>query len=588
MDDNDFDLEPINRGRWKPFALTGVLALAAVGVWFANARLSADRSAESLREASTHWNRLSRCLVGERLPEGERVSTFVRRIEVGLPPVDPAASAAERQALWPYRCAQHASRMTHALFEMGSAGERYRMLAAFASRAATALETGELHTGRDDPRAYLDEIFELARRAQLPPGERATGPLPPPAAHPLAARALSALFAGEDAASVVGSDPVPSRALRILVGGAARRVCTLGARPEPERSLTFARCETLPFARAPASAELVAAEDDAPTLVRVRAAGTESWDLHPAARGASRLFAGAFGAFAEASGRLTVLSRAAASVHSNAAGYELVRLDGEAASRPRALALPAPATLITPTLVWNHVVVSASVGDLSSSANSVVSARLFAAALDESAPRFAEIGALPAGAAPPLLACRTEQSLVLGARGQDDRVALSFLRASGWSRPVETTAPVGASFTCRGTEATFTWTEISPHRFIHQVRCTPAGCSASRGTLPEFDGEMLVSDLDGRVLFLGVPRGGLGLRMRLAPVADVYSTNDVVVIDDAAHGGLAIEAPRQIFVRASSAVVLVTSTGTAHETYGVQFDAAGGFRGVRPIESNTR
>jgi hypothetical protein len=603
MSENDLELEPMHRGRLRPVLITaGVLLVGAFAAhrvhdWFATARRG-----EQLRRTSTAWNELRHCLVGDGPPEGERASTVVRRTEIGQPASVRALPPAERIRQWPYRCATHASVMTHALFEADSDDPQHRMLAMLASRAASALEEARLRTGAHERLSYIDELFETARRAQLPPGDPASGPPPPPPppARPLTARALTPLFSGSGTGTVLGSDPVASRTLRVLFGESQRQLCVLRPSTNPRASLSTAQCRELPFADAPARVELPAATDDAPPMVRVRRAdaaeGTGA-DLYALSSSTEPLHRGGLGTFVDGEGRARVLLRDP----SSASSWRLASIAANAPASTQPLRLPFDTTAPAPVaLVLEREVFAigrtgsvatrarpdagALAPDAGPDGGSLASEAIERAAtvLTTSNPRTHDIGPVPApGGAAGVRACRAGETLAVAVFGEGDRAAVMFQRDGRWSPPVSTTARAGA-FTCRDGEATVTWTETAPRRLVHQVRCTARGCQGAEGPLPDFGAEPAVTDLDGRVLLLVSPGPGRGLWMRLAPLERLADAPDVVLVDDAEHGGLHLNADVRPFVRGNTAVVFVTAAGEQHATYALRIAADGVFSAVTP------
>jgi hypothetical protein len=590
MDQDELEFEPMHRGRLRPLLLAAGVVLVGAGVAYAvNSRFSGARRRAQLARTATAWNQLRRCLVGEALRPGERPSALVRRTELGLPRAVYTLPPAERVRQWPFRCASPASVMTHALFESGSDDPQHRMLAMLASRAASALERGQLHTGTQDRLGYIDELFEVARRAHLPPGEPAAGPLPPPPVQPLSPRAMTALFADAGRATVVASDPVAGRALRVVVGATTRRLCQFPFASEPARQLASVRCTEVRFADAPARVEILGADDAAPAVLRVRRGDGPEGDLYLAAAPTTPLHQGNLGGYVDASGAVATLQRAP----SPGASWSLVRLAPPAAPAVTPLALPfEPAATVTPLVLEREVLVvsAARVEGAGDAAVSTGGTQRLATVPFPGAPGAAarELGVVPAPAGTmPVVACRAGTMLSVAVFGGDDHAAVVFRTDAGWSPPRSVSARAGA-FTCREREATLTWTETTPARLVRQVRCTPEGCRSEQGPLPDFGAEPAATDLAGRVLLAVSPGPGRGLRLRLAPVAQLEEADDLVVFDDADHGGLQLEPVGRPLVRGDAAVVLVTAASETHPTYAVRVDASGAFAPVRHLDGPAR
>jgi hypothetical protein len=115
---------------------------------------------------------------------------------------------------------------------------------------------------------------------------------------------------------------------------------------------------------------------------------------------------------------------------------------------------------------------------------------------------------------------------------------------------------------------------------LRQSRCTAAGCRDAQGPLPQIDPDPIYVDVDGRVLVAAPLESGGGLRIRVASVEQLWSTDDSIVVDDGDHGGLAVRTVAGIFVRGNAAVVLASSPESDGATYAVRVDATGAFRAI--------
>jgi hypothetical protein len=640
MSDDDLDLQPMNRGRYRPMLIgLVVVAVGAGAAVMINARLAGSRRTDALARAGTAWNQLRRCLVGEGPPRGERIAAYARRIELGLPQSERDADPGARGSAWPFRCARPANLLTHALFESGSAEERHRLLAMMASRASMALESGELHSAREDRQGYLDELFAAAEQAELPAGDPATNLPPPTPAHPLTATSMNAIFAGAESAGIAGVEPVArAGAARVVAGTSRFRACTLAA---GERPLSSVRCDDLPFAGATSAPELVSVEGDGPAWVRAQAPSGES-DLYRVGSAQPMLRGGRDG-YVNAAGLAASLREVPGPRPAGApegARWEVVWAGEGAAARVNVPVVVPPGSgeaVWGPALVGDRVLLvvpradtaaahapgdagasadagpsdAAVDGSVDAAADAAVDASRDAgdagdAARPSAPPRAGTLfaGQIPAsgdgpitlasvGPLPPLAsdarthACATTDGTAIWFPAVGDRAALVFATATGANAPVEGDAPARATLTCRDATATLTWTEIGAVRRLHQLRCTAHGCTAVQGPMPDFDGDALVADLDGRVLLVGTPRGG-GLRMRVGEVGQIHQAPEITVIDDAAHGGLALAPLRALVPSGSAAVVLVTNTTLAEESYAIRLDASGSFAPVRVRTATTR
>jgi hypothetical protein len=617
MEPDDLDLEPMDRGRQKPIIIgIVVVAVAAVIAYVVQSRFKGTRESDEITRTTNAWNELRRCLVGDYLHAGQRASRVVRAIEVGLPRAIEDIAPDEREGQWPFRCATHASVMTHALFEAHTDDANLQMMAALASRAATFLEHGRLQTGTHDPNTYLDELFEVVRRAHLPAGSPPHGPLPPAPVEVLAPTRMTPILADRGAATFVSTDPIVSRTLRVVMGQTDRSVCVFAAGADDASLLSRARCQNVRAAGSPNVVHLLAADDAAPAFLRIGDDGI----VNAATRSAVSLPAG-LGAIAtgylDADSSLRLATAVAPPPSPTASAWTLTTLHGDDAPVTSTLRAPFADAERTgaPVLVGSQWLVAQSIhaaapttagpdagahdastatsdaGDASTTTHDSV--RLYASALPTRANEVAT--ATPIGDAPiaaidaHISACRTESTLAVVVRGANDASsAITFFEDGHWSAPV-VAETARASLSCRAHEVSFTWLETSPHRWIRQVRCTTAGCNESHGSFPTFPGDVLpaVADVDGKVLLLASPGPGHGLVAVYAPVTDLARTDRRVVLDDGDHGGLDIDPRIQIFVRGAAAIALVSATAEPFPTYAIRFDAQGNFRGAPPVGAAT-
>jgi len=652
---DDLDLQPMNTGRYRP-VIIGIIVLAiGVGVALAVTRKfnAADRGTQ-LRVAATAWNAFQRCLIGSYEPHGESIAARVRRIEIGIPISQRHPDLVQHGTAWPFRCAGYATRITHAIFESHSEESNHRLLMALASRAATALDEGELRTGRNQRLSYIDELFEVARRAALPPGEPARNSVPPEPGNPLTPRAMTPLFQGVDAAQFLAQDPQPGRALHVAVGGAHRRLCESFPGTDAARALTTMRCTELdaipagvPVAVPPVADDIAGWVFGTPNaqgqfaLYRLgvtqplRTGDVAEWIDGP--RDAPRVVS-------LVSGPAPVAPGARPRGGEDEVRWRIVRTLVTQRPPPRTdggtnapveidLALPEPASLdvLHPTIVGGFVFVAhaapasagaggggggdgggidvadgatdaaidtaadgvrgdASAADADGSFGDGASApaaplggpaTLYARTLEgDASARFERVGTLQdvaRGASAE--SCRTQETTAIAIRSRDS-VHVVFSTNGAWSAPVHADIPP-ATLTCHGREIAFTWTETTPRRLIHQTRCTVTGCQTSQGPFPEFESPPMVTDLAGRVLILHTA-GGSGVRMRLAPLARIASSDDVFIVDDDRHGGLATQPLSPIFVRDGVAIVFATSRADPNDVYALRIAADGTFSAVRP------
>lgn len=482
-----------------------VLALGANAVWRWRAR-----SAARVR-ASEAWAAYSECVLGEPLRAGERPSVRIGRIEMNLPdPDDPPLDAA-----WPARCAYHLDELHRAV----SGGRLARINPALAELDVLA-QRAHVDLAPADTPDLADELWAAAAHSGLPvplsPPHTKDRPAPRPA-EPLTVASLPPLPV-EIHVAPEEVDHLPADGLRLLFAGPAGDSTLCSFRPDDHG---------LPFRTAHCADDVVptATDDRTPGFLR------------------------------NVKGRFDT--------------FELIRpLLG---ADPQIISLPAGTEaigLFSDQLVW-----------VTSGRRILV--RTVPQGAAELGPPF-DLGEV-VGTSPELAACRSESALIVRVRSYDDTasarrafatVAIRTLGelaeggGGGWERvPKEVAIQADADFTCRGSEATFTWLDRD---VIRQARCTKAGCrEEASGTLAllwDSGRANRVSDLDGKAILVGlgmtagpVVAGSVRtVRMRVAPVREMAHAPDIVVLGDAAHEGVG-ETDVHVYVRRGAALVLVTS-----------------------------
>jgi hypothetical protein len=203
------------------------------------------------------------------------------------------------------------------------------------------------------------------------------------------------------------------------------------------------------------------------------------------------------------------------------------------------------------------------------------------------------VGAVPTARYPNLQGCILDDGSIAALVSADGVAAVAFHGAAGWSSVVQSpwTWVRGTTMTCRPGELVLTAIKAGA---ISQLRCTASGCA--RADAPPLDAswtrgdpeltEVSVNDLDGKVLVVGAAKqnGRFGyaegsIRFRLAPIGDLATTPDVVIVgaDDSDYGIDWMHA--QTFVRGSAALVLLS--GYASRFFAVRIDATGALTPVR-------
>jgi hypothetical protein len=492
-----------------------VLTLGADALWQWRTRTHA------LRRASEAWSAYASCVLGAPLRDGERATARLRDIEMNLP------AASDSDGTWPSRCAYHLDEIHDAL--AGARLTRNKKLAQLdeVARAARA------DLAPADAPDLADHLWASIAQASLPPRAHPRAQKDPPAplpAEPLRSATLPPLPVDVRAAPEE-ADRIPGDGLRLLFAPPAGDSALCSFRPD-EHGAPFrtAHCAD--------NIEPTATDDATPGFLR--------------------------------------------SVKGRFDRFELIRpLLG---ADPQIVSMPAGTqaiALLSDQLVW------------------IASGRhLFARTVPQGTAELGtpvDLGEVR-GTSPEIAACRTETSLVVRVRTYDDDAGLgrawatvALRTGATWERvPEQIAVQVDGDFTCRGREATFTWLERDT---VHQARCTPAGCKTQASdplVLPWDSGRPnRVSDVDGKAILVGIgmtagPVAAASVktvRMRVAPVSEIASAPDVVVLGDPAHDGVDVT-DVHVYVRRGAALVLVSST--EREPFrAIAVAASGAFEGLR-------
>jgi hypothetical protein len=204
------------------------------------------------REAQREGAALFRCLFGPKPAEGELPTLRLRRVFLTAQGLAADEAPSATGPAWPGRCAAHAVKVADALVRGGKADDAPPQ--DFAQKV--------LGTARDaygKPPFAVEALWELASED----GGPADVPLAPAPAAPIDARAPD--LADRLSFADLSADPVPGKALRLLLHGARAnppRICTF------RESLDEARCAFVhERARLTHGVLGPSAEDGAPALV---------------------------------------------------------------------------------------------------------------------------------------------------------------------------------------------------------------------------------------------------------------------------------------------------------------------------------
>ena len=224
---------------------------------------------------------------------------------------------------------------------------------------------------------------------------------------------------------------------------------------------------------------------------------------------------------------------------------------------------------------------------------------------------------------PTLDVCRSERSLVVmfvGSRKRNSALATVLFRTShGWQEPIHIRLGAGRfGFTCRGEGATLSWirsideqpapdawsdahagaSDRAPVRGryeVHRLRCSAEGCGHGRAVVSlhrySLSSRYVAGDLGDAMVVLW--RSAMGdIRMRLAPLEALSSSDEIPLFDDVEHDGFGWDLERDpIFGRAGGVLVLLSQqigTSDASATYGVRIDAKGNVAPVNVFGSDAQ
>ena len=544
------------------------LALAAGAAYAVNARFDREREAHERQRAADAWSDLSRCLAGDLRRVGE-IARTARRAELRVPSTARVLPAAAQAREWPWRCAPYAQSLTQSIFASHSEDPALRLLARFASIAATELSQRALRTERDTPRRYLDELFAAAARANLPPARRSTVAPPPEPMRVLDPSRVRPLLRARGASQLVALPAYDTGALRVLLGRPERRVCDF------DRDLDWPTCERAPALDAIARVSLSPARPPLMPLWRTRG-DHESGELRAPAHPETVLHPRAVDAWRETRDGAVILAALDDTATPRYALFDNAR---------EALALPPIEHLAQPPALFDRHVIVVTENDTAPSSDGGVARRVEVRAATvsrEGAWRFAEPftlrGTVTAAGEVPMRGCWSPTVERVAVYGSDGRGLVLTWREGRFVRADE--VPLGAgTVSCDGAVMRAAWYAPSPSPAVHVTTCD-AQCAHAEAPAPLVDGTPQVAALGARVLVVHTGETFGGLRYRYGPLATIADANDTVVFDDAAHDGVDFDAPATVLTRGDLAVLVATRAAPPYETWAVRIDGQG-FRTVR-------
>jgi len=532
----------VHAAKRRQRAITIGVVIAAVVIAVGGFALSRYMKAQAAARVIDGWSSLSTCLLGTAsLPSGVRPSTRLRAIQLSVLAQADARRTPDKGEPWPDRCSKHAHALYEALQASTLGGERGAALIGATDKLAAALDKKQSYW--QDLSEPIDAVYEQAGKTGLRVVSKPEVAVPPKPVVALNVDQLSSAGGG------VATKPVDLGAVHYQPHAA-----------EVERFIV----EDSSVARAPFSCEIAAgAGRCAPLHAAIVQAARAGYELRgTTAPGAAPLVstgkAGMSGIFRSDSGErideVTSLGdNAGAAATVLALDRKTKRLTLIRASKrhtTRRPISPAPLSIDEPardaTLLWEHLVLIGTKGEQ----------RYLAAAPLEPAPRLLgkleTIGVLPkqqaakraaASGSSRIDGCRAGRTVVARARLAASS-AVSFWLGDRWTEPV--TAPsMSGVLSCHQSEAAITEVRRAGDNPLSTTvahhHCTPAGCQSKLIKMSELmAGQVglapssLVSaiDLDGKLLVVWAAGQRGGVRMRLAPAAQIAKAADVVIYDD--------------------------------------------------------
>jgi hypothetical protein len=517
--------------------------------------------------ARVSFAKLTRCLLGAPLGEGETPAQRMRRIELDLVHAPAATGPA-----WPQRCATYVSE----LVEHAKAPK----LSALRQRLELVVSSPSMYLSDDGGAALVDRLFEEAAKAGVTghEGEVDVPVAPAPATIPGAADMVEL---GKSPGAVERVELAPSATVRFMLGGAEKEAlyCALDSKAAP---LDQARCNAVGRRVANGSVPLSSTKDEA--LYYWDDDPPSAWSLEGLQTQASFTES----AYVYADG--TVGDGVRARPRPN-----LVRVHPAKGKVQVAPITPPPGSRLlgfrAGVMVWK--------GPMRGTGKCPV-------VVQHTQPGPVPLAAeTEPGEIPPdadeIEACRSGDVLALALLGKSAKVkhegepahsvAMLFRTGKTWKKAVLGAAPFGKdvltrTLTCSGDDATLTWLRADDR--IGVVRCTPEGCETKLSEPIRAIGKTLgrrAVSLGDNVLYVRVARTEgpvTGVTdtvvMRLAPLADVAGAPERVVAPDQDHEGLPnIDQGLGLVAGDGAAVVLVHS---GERVLGVRVDASGKVGGL--------
>ena len=526
---------PRNGARSSRRALVAVAVLAALaaGGWWGAGSILAQQAKQQVAD---RWDALRICLLGEGLEPGLRPSERFRFVWLG-------SQDGPAHADWPGRCEPFAQQLDAALATRAA----YEQLGPLPS-AVTIVRSSHPAEHADD----LDLLHGELEMADLPlPRRSGVVPPAPGAARPLMrAEDLGSLGRAPSLGAIDASlDLQNGRMLRLLLREPDTLVCRLNDGPRDQRWQSIA-CRSVPLDHsAQGKLRLAPSEPGAADLIQIYD-GEDSDGFYDATTG-QRIWRPRYfdtQAVVRHSGVTTILHGETREGHEleQVERFRLSTLRPGKRPSARTLRIPAAARvlLMANSLLWWG-------GQQGEDAQGPASSRdqLFAVDLGDGLKEPAArrgLGDIPSGSRHVASCASGDRLALLMASGVRERRYTLLLRSHGRFSPPLDVGVIGGRLELSCQDGGAVLSRLG-ETAITLWRCTADGCARSAShELPMLrEGAAALAPLNDEVVLVWT-RPGEALRIRSGPADRLHQLADTLILDDADHDGLEVEALRLV------------------------------------------
>lgn len=543
---------------------------------------AAERTAAAVAATQVAWPKLARCLLGDA-PKGTRPSDWMRRVELAQ------LAGATSEDPWPTRCRPAVVATIDAIEgleepEAIASHQPLRHLLALERDASAGDEPSHTYlttVGSEAP--PVDRMVQIAAKLGLGGPAPSTDLPDPPAGMAPATLPERSLGSASGHWQRIGS--TPSAEIRFVFGDGDHHALACRLATDGRTLACSAKERAWTTNARPLSAESEGGElwvwDDGPNagLMRPRDGDRASGPFGP-------------DAFVREKGAITGMTLVEGSED-----VMFARYDGETGAVDTRTVTPPDGA----TWLGQRADVAAWLGKADPEGDGSQRPLLVQTIVDGGEVGEAqEIGSVPEGASS-LLACRRGDWLGLGvlgplpkfgdAKDAKTTISVAFRGAKEWKPPVTIEVALERKRnslddrwrlrqSCREGGMAITW--LREDDAIGQVRCTPKGCTEERSQPLETVGTVDHLDfgaLDGEVLVATTRHAPSpltatvrGVFFRIAPVAEIATAPDQVVIGDELHGGVAKVHERLGIITAGDRALLLVSGNEQLYAFGVAAD----------------